>query len=107
MLGLTSEDVQSLDPEVDIIIDKDDPESFCFVCKVGPYKGVAWIYINVQIIPPENLPDSESKEYHQLQFNYVEVENPNNVELGDDFQEKAGDLLVKMVTLLAEKHPPA
>jgi len=102
MINLTSEEVRHLDPEIDIIKDTDDPDRFCFICKSGPYKGVAYTYMEVRIVDNEDTED-ESEPSHYVEFNFIALENPTDMPLDENFQNKVGNLLVKMIEKLAEK----
>lgn len=102
---LTSEEVQHLDPDVDIIVDNDDPDSFFFIMKAGPYKGIAYAYDNVKITPPDEEDPPVDTATHELSFNFFFVENPDNIVPDENFETKIGDLLVKMIHAITDKLP--
>lgn len=108
MLNLTEEEVHALDPEIDIVFDKDD-DTFFFIFKAGQYKGLAYTYVDVDIIPEKDGIPAE------VQFGYAVLEAPTDAMLGtaqlgdqgDHFNNQIGSLLVAMIELIAEKNKAA
>lgn len=103
---LTNDEVHDIDPEVDIVIDKDDPDSFFFIFKSGPNKGVAFVYDKVNIIPNTEQTESTTAS-HYVEFNFFIIENTFGAVIDEDFQVRVGDLLVKMIDRLVEKSEAA
>jgi len=77
----------SVDPQIDVIHSMDDDDLFCFVINSGEFEGVTFTYQDIDI------KENESGEAN-LEFNYVILNNMNNIELNENFENKVGNFLI-------------
>lgn len=90
-MKLNPEKIDGLDPEIIILVSTDDPNIYCFTFTNGEYKGVSFVYFDLN----KNY-DESGQTY--LEFNYRIVSNIFDVDVkNEQFKNRLGDYLVLMV----------
>ena len=93
ILKVDPKTVRAINPEIDLVYDNpNDPEAFVFIYNSGQYKGIAFIYTNVNIIPSDI-----DENMFEVEFSYAIVETPYTEKPPEHFEEQIGDLLVELI----------